>query len=454
VRRTSRLAAAALVLGCALGSSVTLAQDQAAASDVLRTHRIDLATALRLAGLSNLDLAAVQAAERQAKAANDAATLRFFPYLTVGQTYARRTGLDQATAGTMQDVYKQLYHRGGTVTMGVDVGNAIFGKLAARQLQEAAKANVAAAREDTVLAAANAYFNLVNAASAVGIDEEAVRVSRDYQDQLERAVGIGLTNRSEALRVAVQTRQAEVTLQAARAAERADAAALAVVLRLDPAVQLVPAERLVVPPTLVPLGQPVGALIRRAMMSRPELEASAAALTAAEHQRLAAKYGPMIPSVNAAATYEGTRGGPNGTLNAYQPTHDYVVGLSWRFGPGGLFDYSRTEAADASLDQRTISDEKLRQSISQQVVDALAAAESANEQMGLARDGVQLAQRSLSLSMQRKEFGVYAVIEVIQAQQDLTRARTSYAGALAQYAKAQYALAQATGGIAAQPPGP
>jgi two-component system copper resistance phosphate regulon response regulator CusR len=58
-----------------------------------------------------------------------------------------------------------------------------------------------------------------------------------------------------------------------------------------------------------------------------------------------------------------------------------------------------------------------------------------------------LARRSLQLTLQRREFGVYAVTEVIQAQQDFTRARSSYATALVRYAKAQYTLARAIGSI-------
>jgi outer membrane protein TolC len=67
--------------------------------------------------------------------------------------------------------------------------------------------------------------------------------------------------------------------------------------------------------------------------------------------------------------------------------------------------------------------------------------------MGMASHGVELAQESLKLSEQRREFGVYAVLEVIQAQQDLTQARTDYSRALTQYAKAQYGLARATARI-------
>jgi outer membrane protein TolC len=49
----------------------------------------------------------------------------------------------------------------------------------------------------------------------------------------------------------------------------------------------------------------------------------------------------------------------------------------------------------------------------------------------------------LTLSQQRKEFGVAAVLEVIQAQKDFTQARIDYARSHTQYAEAQYALARA-----------
>jgi OMF family outer membrane factor len=127
--------------------------------------------------------------------------------------------------------------------------------------------------------------------------------------------------------------------------------------------------------------------------------------------------------------------------------HQYAVGLNWRLGPGGLFDFSRTEAANSQLRHEQLTDARLHDDIVEQVVDAYEAAHSGLDQMGLARRGVELAEQSLKLSEQRREFGVYAVLEVIQAQQDLTQARNDYAQALTQYAKAQYGLAHATARI-------
>ena len=58
------------------------------------------------------------------------------------------------------------------------------------------------------------------------------------------------------------------------------------------------------------------------------------------------------------------------------------------------------------------------------------------------------AEGSLQLTRLRKEFGVVAVLEDIQAEQDLTRTRLDYVTAIAEFNKAQYALLKATGELA------
>jgi outer membrane protein TolC len=60
---------------------------------------------------------------------------------------------------------------------------------------------------------------------------------------------------------------------------------------------------------------------------------------------------------------------------------------------------------------------------------------------------LQAAAETLKLSEERKEFAVGNVLEVIQAEQDLTRARADYANAVVDYDKAQYALTRAIGGL-------
>jgi outer membrane protein TolC len=55
------------------------------------------------------------------------------------------------------------------------------------------------------------------------------------------------------------------------------------------------------------------------------------------------------------------------------------------------------------------------------------------------------AEESLHLAQQRKEFAVGVVLETIQAEQDLTRARLDYLKTVADFNRAQYFLRKATG---------
>ncbi len=408
---------------------------------------IDLQTALKLAGMNDIDLALVREAENLAKATNDAATLRFFPWLNVGGGYVRQTGGAQAFGGAVSSVNQELSQGSVAVNLPLDIGSAMFGKLVARRLQTAAAFDTEAQHNDTLFAAAGGYFDLVDAVAAEDIAREALRISQDYEQQLDRGYRAGIINRSELLRVSVQTQRDQVILRDAQVAVRAASAALATRLRLDPTLELDPTERLVAPPTLVSVDMPLRELVKDALASRPEIKASDATVSAADQQRLAAKYGPLLPSVGAQAIYGKIRGGADGDLSDWLSSHEYIVGLSWRLGPGGLFDFSRTEAANSQLRHQQLLNARLHDDISEQVVDAYEAARAALDKMGIARHSVELAEESLKLSEQRKEFGVYAVLEVIQAQQDLTQARNDYSRALTQYAKAQYGLARATARI-------
>jgi outer membrane protein TolC len=404
---------------------------------------IDLSSALKLAGMNDIDLALIREAENLAKASNDAATLRFFPWLNAGGGYVKQTGGAQAFGGKVSSVNEELYQKSVSVNLPLDLGGALFGKLTARRLQTAAAFDTEAQHNDTLFAAAGGYFDLVNAIAAEDIAREALRISQDYEQQLDRGYHAGIINRSELLRVSVQTQRDQVVLRQAQETVRAASVALATLLRLDPTLDLEPSERIVAPPTLVPVDIPIKDLVKDALASRPEIKSSYETVAAANQQRLAAKYGPLLPSVGAQAIYGRVRGGADGDLSDWLSSHEYVVGLSWRLGPGGLFDFSRTEAANSQLRHQQLLNTRLHDDISQQVVDAYEAARAALDEMGLARHSVELAEESLKLSEQRREFGVYAVLEVIQAQQDLTQARNDYSRALTQYAKAQYGLARA-----------
>jgi outer membrane protein TolC len=121
------------------------------------------------------------------------------------------------------------------------------------------------------------------------------------------------------------------------------------------------------------------------------------------------------------------------------------VALSWRIGPGGLFDRGRIAAGESRLRTVELEGQKLRLEIVRQVVESHTRVHSLSDQMVTAQRALEAAQKTLELSRERKEFGVGAVAETIQAEQDLTRARRDYLATVAEYNKAQFTLQRAAG---------
>jgi outer membrane protein TolC len=413
-------------------------------------HPIDLPTALQLAGAQNLDIQIAREKLAEAKANHESARLQFFPWLSPGAGYRKHEGRIQAVDGPVFDASKQSYNVGGTLTAQVDIGDALYKTLAARQLVNASNHALDAQRQGTILAAAQGYFDLAKAQAAVGVAQEAVRISQDYENQLQRAVEAGIALKGDELRVRVQTERNQLALRQAQEQQRIASARLAQTLRLDPKVELVARDSDLAPLSLVKGDATLDALVGQAYASRPELRQSQALTQAARETKDGTIYGPMIPTVGAQAFAGGLGGGTGGSTGNFGDSQDYFAGLSWRIGPGGLGDFGRIRAADARLKQSQLVGEKLRDEITRQVVEAHTRVQSQADQLATAKKSLTTAEQNLRLSRERKQFGVANVLENILAEQELTRTRNDYFSAVAEFNKAQYALGWATGSATAK----
>jgi outer membrane protein TolC len=96
-----------------------------------------------------------------------------------------------------------------------------------------------------------------------------------------------------------------------------------------------------------------------------------------------------------------------------------------------------------------LGEAKLKDTITSQVVVSLTRVQSLWAQIALSERNLGTATETLRLTRERKQYGVGIVLEDIQAQQELTQARSDYFTALAEYNKAQYALNKAVGGVQA-----
>jgi outer membrane protein TolC len=406
---------------------------------------VDLPAVLRLAGAQNLDVQIARERLAEAQANHESAIAQFFPWLSPGASYRRHENRIQAVDGPIFDADKQSYTVGGALTAQMDLGEAIYKSLAAKQLVEAAGHALDAQRQDAVLAAAQGYFELAFAQAAVNVAKEATAISLDYETQVGRAVEIGLAFKGDHLRVQVQTQRNRLALRQAVELQRIAGARLAQTLHLRPAVELAANDADLAPLTLVSTNTPLDSLLRESFAARPELKQSQALVAAARESKNGTVYGPLVPSIGAQASVGGLGGGRNNETGNFGDQEDYSIGLGWRIGPGGLFDFSRKRAAESRLQGTTLTGLKARDEIGRQVVEAFTRLQSSSDQIETARQALIAAQEGLRLAQTRKEFAVGVVLETLQAEQDLTRSRLDYLKAVAEFNKAQYALHKALG---------
>jgi len=416
-------------------------------------YPIDLPTTLRLAGARNLDIQIARQSLNEAEANRRSAVEQFFPWVAAGVGYHRRDGVAQSVpSGVISDAHFQSYSPGASLTAQMVLGDAIYNSLAAKQLVKASDQALEAQRQDSILSAAQGYFDLVKAKALVEVARQAIQISQDYQQELHVAVTTGIAFKGDELRVQTQTEQYKLVLQRTLELQRVAAVNLAQVLHLDSRVELMPLDAGLTPLKFFRTNASVNALVEQAIRSRPELKQSQAFLAATRAAQNGAVYGPLIPSVGAQVFGGGLGGGPDGGPGNFGAEGDYTVGLSWRIGPGGLFDSGRINATKARLTAAQFADSKLKDVVISQVVAGLVRVNSTAVQIDLAERNLNTANETLRLTRQRKQYGVGLVLEDIQAQQALTQARSDYVTAVAENDKAQYALNRATGSVAEPQP--
>jgi len=410
-------------------------------------YPIDLPTVLKLAGAQNLDVQIAREKLAEALAGKDIAAAKIFPWFAPGISYKRHDGHIQDVTGNIFDTSKQAYALGGTLNAQVELGEAYYQSLAAKQTVIASRDGLEAQRFESVAGAAQGYFELLKAQAAVGVAREALTIAEDYAQQLQDAVKAGIAFKGDALRARGQAERNQLTLRQTQEQQRLAAARLAQILHLNPVIELAPQETDFVPVSLTPTNAALDSLVAKALATRPEIKQGEAYFAAAKNAKDGVTYGPLVPGIGAQVFLGGLGGGRNRSVGNFGDAEDYYLGLGWRIGPGGLFDHGRVRLSNSRLRGVQLTNEKLHDEIVRQVVEAHTRLQSSGDQLATAKRALVIAEETLRLTNERKEFAVGVVLENIQAQQDFTRARNDYLGILADYNKAQYGLALATGSL-------
>jgi outer membrane protein TolC len=439
---------------------------------------IDLASALRLAGARDLDIATARQQVLQALGELDEARGLWLPSLFTGPTYYRLDGKVQAINGQILTVSRNSLFLGSTASLAnsfpaappgsgfpplntlsgvLRLSDAIYGTRASRRVIAANEAGVKVATNNALLAVSEAYFDLQLAAGTLAIAREAAgnaEVLADITGSYARS-GAGLE--ADHRRALAELRSRKRSTRLAVGQLEVASADLVRPLLLDPHILVAPVEPAEAVIRLIPVDVPIDDLICQGWRNRPELARSKELVEAAVLRLKQAKLRPFVPSLALTYAGGGFGGGQNGSFGSFNTRGDVAASLFWELRGLGLSDRGNIRIAEAQRRTSDIEFVRVQAQVANDVVTAYKSSTAADEAMGDARESVTEASESLQLNLAniRRGGGLPGAtrpIEVLQPIQALAQARADYLNAVLAHNRAQFRLYRAIGRPPAVPP--
>jgi len=303
---------------------------------------------------------------------------------------------------------------------------------AARNTADASKANNLSTREQVILLTVSQYIGTLRAVADVEASRSRVDLAQALYDQAADLQKEGVGTGIDTLRANVELQNEKQRLLEAQNERETLLYGLSRLLNLDPRQKIELADALSFSDTPQPEVEPS---IEAALAERQEWKALNSQIKAAEGEKKAA-WSERLPSVRFDGTfaYVGTSG--NTTL----PTYTYQGSVNLPLFTGGRI---RAEVVRADLEIRKLEEQQadLRNQIALDVKTALLNLDSARSEVQVANLGVQLSKEEVDQARDRFKAGVANNIEVIQAQDSLSRANDNQIAALFRFnqARADYA---------------
>ncbi len=425
---------------------------------------INLATALRLSDARPIVIAAAQASLQVALAQLDAAKVLWLPDIYLGGSYYRHDGGVQGVSGTQFLNGRDQYMLGGGPTAVFAVTDAIFGPLALRQTVKAREIDLQTARNNALLAVAEAYFNVQQARGRLAGAEDTVARSTELASRI-RKLATDLTPPNETNRALAELAELQQAAALDREMWRTASADLTRVLRLNPGATIVPLEPPHLQLTLISPCETVDELIPVGLLSRPELESQKALVEATLIRIRQEKMRPLLPSLvlmgNPVPAAPGgyLMGGlygsdTNNMTNPLTARSDVAVELVWQLQNMGLGNKAQVRIRQGEEQQALVELFRIQDQVAGEVAQALAQLKSAALRVTQAEEGLKQAQLTYAGNLkglsETTRFGDILTLvnrpqEVVAALQMLARAYDNYYISVNDYNRAQFRLYHALG---------
>jgi len=307
---------------------------------------------------------------------------------------------------------------------------------AARDTVSASKANSLSTREQVILLVVSQYIGTLRAVANVEASQSRVNLAQALYDQAADLQKEGVGTGIDTLRANVELQNEKQRLIEAERDRETSLFALSRLMNLDPRQAIELADALSFFDTPQPEAEPS---IEFALAERQEWKALESQIKAAENQKKASQ-DSRLPSLR----FDGDFAYVGTSSNTTLPTYTYQASVNMPLFTGGRI---HAEVVRADLEIKKLDQQKddLRNQIALDVKTALLNLQSARNEVQVANLGVQLSKEEVDQARDRFKAGVANNIEVIQAQDSLSRANDNQIGALYRFNQARADLARSTG---------
>lgn len=282
---------------------------------------------------------------------------------------------------------------------------------------------------------AQAYYGVLRAQALVRLNEAVVKRAQKELELAQTAFQVGTGPPLDILRAQVQVSNAQVDLIAAR--NQVETALAELKNRMG--VPWTQSFQVIEAAPLPDVGQTLEDLLARAWQQRPELQRFSATWEA-QAQNLRTARIHRQPQLVINASYQ------DFLYSSREVDHEWVIGAQL---DAPLFDGNRTRAAvaqaQAELAGVRAQEENLRHNIALEVEQAYLALVDARQRREAAQQSVSLAMENLTASEESYKEGVASLLQVTDAQVELTRAETNRIQAEYDFSWALIALRKAVG---------
>jgi outer membrane protein len=432
--RTGRATAALLAALLALSTATpVLAQDP---EPVRGTVTVD--EAVRRALAYNYDLQTTRENIEIAAGRRKQAVQRYLPSLDSGINYRR--GVDAPFVFQRDDsflVSNELYTVSATLSQTLIDWGAIKSIQAAGKNLTATKFDYDQARADLVLLTKQQYYTLLRAQLLSDVADSALVVSQQELRRVQSLFELGMVARGDVLKAQVRVSQSQLDVLSNRNSVILERARLARLMGQAPNDDLAATRDVATTPAVVDSA----AVLDEALQNRPDLKAAAASLGAANANLGAAKAG-FLPTLR--GTFGYTHQDVELTFSGQRSRSaslslDFPLLSNWWGRQGDI------QASRASRNQSQYALDRARLDVAVEVREAIANARQANEGLLVAQDQVTSAEEDLKLSQEKYNVGSGTILELIDAQVALQRARSNYVQALTQVRSSEASLERVRG---------